>query len=113
MSKSSQPSRAVPSSPSPQQPDDEGEERCYYFPPQALSYEQTLFKKYDAESFQDLLLKAHDSVWGLVEIMKNIEREADINSSAIFSLGCLLEHVAKLIFEIHDAYSSIELLLEE
>ena len=112
MSKPSQPSRAVPSSSSPQQPDEEGEERCYYFPPYTLSYERDLFEKYHVESFQDLLLTAHHSMWGLVEIMKNIEREADINGSAIFSLGCLLDHVATLIFDIQDAYGSIELLEE-
>ena len=88
--------------------DDQGETRSYYFSPFTLESERKLLKEYDAEDFRGLLLEAHISLSGMVELMKNIEMETKLNSTVIYSLGCLLERVSSLIFKIQDAYSTME-----
>lgn len=88
--------------------DDQGETRSYYFSPFALESERKLLKEYEAEDFRGLLLDVHLSLAGMVELMKNIEMEAKLNSIVIYSLGCLLERVSSLVFRMQDAYSIME-----
>ena len=107
-------SRAVsPSSPPQSAEKEEGEVRCYYFSPSVLRHERELLKKYGEENIFGLLLNVHDSAWGLAEIMKNINREVSIKSSVVFSLGCLFEHIADLVFRIQDTYGDVERVEEE
>ncbi len=88
--------------------DDQGETRSYYFSPFTLKNERKLLKEYEAEDFRDLLFEAHISLSGMVELMKNIDMETKLNSTVVYSLGCLLERVSLLVFKIQDAYSTME-----
>ena len=88
--------------------DDQGETRSYYFSPFTLKNERALLEEYDTDDFRGLLLEAHLSLSGMVELMKNIEMETKLNSTVIYSLGCLLERVSSLVFKIQDAYSTME-----
>ena len=87
-----------------------GETRCYHFSPMTLRNERALLEKYDVEDFRGLLCEAHISFMGLTELMKNIEPEIKINSTVVYSLGCLLERASNLVFQIQDAYSTLELV---
>ena len=93
-------------------PEDPGETRCYHFSPLSLQQEQELLEEYKVEDFRGLLFEAHLPLSGMVELMKNIELETSINSSAIYSLGCLLERISSLIFKMQDAYSTLERVKE-
>ena len=68
--------------------------------------------RYKAEGFLELLMRAYDPLYGIIEVMKNIKMEVPVNSTILFGLGQMLEHVAGLIFAIQDAYSTVELLEE-
>ena len=91
---------------------EEGEERCYYFSPFTLRNERDLLLRYRVEDFDELLMRAYDSLHGIVGTMKNIQTDTPISSTIVFGLGYALEHVAMLISAIQDAYSTVEFFEE-
>ena len=55
-------------------PDREGEIRSYYFSPASVQQERELLRIHHAQTFQDLLEKAHALLLGQVTLMKEIPK---------------------------------------
>lgn len=80
-----------------------------HFSPMTLRHKRELLEAYEAEDFHVLLFEEHIPLRGLEELMKSADQEACLDGFAAYSLGCLLERAADLIFRMQDAYSTVEL----
>lgn len=84
-----------------------GETRCYHFSPLVLRQENELLDAQNVDDFHGLFYNAYTSLAGLTALMENIRAEAEIDGSIVHILARELKRTEDLLFQIHDAYSTV------
>ena len=85
-----------------------GETRCYYLSPSVVQHEKELLKKYNANSFYDLLAEVHKLLIGVVKLMQSTHKDVRLRGNVLISLGALLDQAAALVTRMMHVYSRLE-----